>query len=269
MANNRRNGEWAEYFIYNVEFLPLSAGSGNVFSDGEIRIDTDSEFEFVKTMYQPATGRFRVQYRDDTSGRFLQKGSQDIRTIGGTALIISGLGSPTPPGFVPFIWPRPYRIASSTTMTVSAADFSNTSYNARISFHGNKVRPGRAPWDQEFRAIVPYVYSLSSSGSVTVGANQTLSTSIVTDKDSAFLVQKIVGARSGECLVSIKDGAKDRHWQNIPTHFDNLVGSGSFPNVLPSPRYIARGATITVTIQDLSGASNSVEINFVGVKLYA
>lgn len=264
----KRENEWVEYFIYNAEFLPLAAGTGVTFIDTEVRIDSDSDFEFVKTMFRPTSGRFRVKYRDDTSGRFLQKGSQDIRTIGGTALYTIAPGNPTPPGFVPFIWPTPYRIPSATTFTVQAADFSGIANDTRLSFHGSKVRAGTSPWEREYRAIVPYVYSLSSSGTVSVAASQTLSTSIATDNDAPFLVQKIVGARTGEALVTIKDGARDRQWMNTAVHFDNLVGSGNFPNVLPSPRYIKRGSTISIIIQDLSGAANTVEINFVGVKLY-
>lgn len=268
MKSPKRENEWAEYFVYSAEFLPLTGGTGVTFTDTEMRIDSDSDFEFVKTMYQPTTARFRVKYRDDTSGRYLQKGSQDIRTIGGTSLYTIAPGNPTPPGFLPFIWPKPYRISSATTLTVQASDFSGLSVNTRLSFHGNKIRSGQAPWDREYRAIVPYVYSISSSGTVSVAASQTLSTSIATDNDAPFLIQKIVGARTGPALVTMKDGARDRQWMNIAVHFDNLVGSGHYPNVLPSPRYIARGSVISITIQDLSAAANTVEINFVGVKLY-
>lgn len=260
--------EWKEYYVYNTEFLPLAAGNGTVFTDNEVRIDTDAEFEFCKTIFRPTTGRFRVKYRDDTSGRFLQKASQDIRTIAGTSIYTMAPGAPQVPGFVSFVWPKPYRIIASTTFGVSASDFSGLSYNVRLAFHGNKVRQGRAPWDKEFRAVIPYVYSIGTTGTVSIAANGTVSTSIPTDLDAPFLVQKIVGSRTGSCLVTIKDGARDRQWMNIACEFDNLVGGGHYPNILPSPRYVDRGSVVALTLQDLSGAANNVEINLVGIKLY-
>lgn len=260
--------EWKEYYVYNAEFLPLAAGTGVTFSDVEMRIDTDSDFEFIKTMFRPTTGRFRVRYRDDTSGRFLQKASQDIRTIGGTAFYSMAPGGPTPPGFTPFVWPKPYQISKAATLTIQAADFSGLSYNVRMAFHGNKVRPGAAPWDGKWKAAIPYVYSLSTTGTVTIAANGTTSVSIPTDSDAPFLCQKMTGARTGSCLVTMRDGSRDRQWMNIPCEFDNLLGNGMWPNVFPSPRFVDRGSVVAVTLQDLSGASNTVEINLIGIKLY-
>lgn len=259
---------WREYYCYSALFTALPGGTGVTFTDVEIRIDTDSDFEFVKTIFQPTTGRARVRYRDDTNGRFLQKGTQDIRTIGGTALYSMAPGSPTPPGFIPFIWPMPYTIPAATTFTVSAADFSGLSYNFHVTFHGNKIRQGDSPWDKKWRAKIPYVYPLSNTGTVAIGANGSASASIATDNDAHFLVQKITGTRTGACLVTIKDGARDRQWMDSPVNFDNLVGNGHFPNILPSPRFIARGSVIAYTFTDLSGLANQAEVNLEGVKLY-
>ncbi len=259
---------WKEYYIYSAEFLPLAAGTGVTFTDVEMRLDTDADFEFIKTIFQPVTARYRVRYRDDTSGRFLQKASQDIRTIGGTSIYSMAPGNPTPPGFKPFIWPKPYRIAAATTLTVQAADFSGLSYNTRLSFHGNKIRQGVAPW-AEYKSFIPFIYPIGTTGIVTVAANSTVSVSIPTDMDSPFLAQMLTGSRTGQCLITIRDGARDRQWMNISQGFDNLVGNGHFPNVFPSPRFIPNGAVIAITIQDLSGVQNTVELNVEGIKLYA
>jgi len=260
---------YREYFIYNALFTALPAGTGVTFTDIEVRIDTDSDFEFVKTIHQPVTARARIRYRDDTNGRFLMKGSQDIRTISGTALYSMAPGGPTPPGFVPFIWPKPYVIPAATTFTVSAADFSGLSYDMRVSFHGSKLRQGVAPWNKKWRAMVPYVYPMSTTGTVVLTANGSGSASIATDNDADFMVHKITGARTGACLVTIKDQARDRQWMDTPVHFDNLIGNGHYPNILPSPRFIPRGSVVSYSFTDLSGASNTVEINIEGVKLYA
>lgn len=261
---------YPEYYIYSSLFSPLPAGNGLTYVDNEIRIDSDSDFEFIKTIYQPTTARARIRYRDDTTGRYLMKGSMDIRTIGGTALYSMAPGSPTPPGFLPFIWPLPYKIPAATTFTVSAADFSGLSYNMYTSFHGSKHRSGIAPWDRKWRAKIPFVYPLTgvSPYIVAIAANGSASASIPTDNDAHFIVQKITGTRTGPCLVTIKDGDRDRQWMDSAVHFDNLVGNGHFPNILPSPRFIPRGAVVAYTFTDLSGFANTVEINLEGVKLY-
>ncbi len=259
---------WKEFYSYGIVFTDLPGGDGTSFTDTEIRIDTDSDFEFIKTLFHPITSRVRIRYRDDTNGRFLQKGSQDIRTIGGGAFFSMAPGTPVAVGFLPFIWPRPYIISAATTFTVQASDFSGLTSTFRLAFHGSKIRPGKAPWDTKYRAMIPYVYPLNNSGTVTIPANGSVSVSIPTDRDSHFLVHKLVGTRTGACTLIIKDAARDRQWMNTAIHFDNMIGNGHFPNILPSPRFIPRGSVISFTFTDLSGSDNVVELNVIGVKLY-
>jgi len=266
---------WKESYTYSTKFTALAPGTGVAFTDNEIRIDTDADFEFIKTMYFPGFARARVRYRDDTNGRFLMKATEDIRTIGGRSIaglqdgsVIQGVDR-SPNSFIPFIWARPYIISGATSFTVSAADFANlAAYDFYLSFHGSKIRPGKAPWDKEWGAVVPYTYPIDVSGLISVSANSTFSAGIPTDADSHFLVYKITGSRTGQALVTIKDSARDRQWMDSPVHIDNMVGCGMFPNILPSPRFIERRSVIAVTVQDFSGATNSIEMNFHGVKLY-
>lgn len=261
---------WEEYYAYDTVFTNLAGGSGNVFTDNEIRIDPDSDFKFMKTMHQPVSARVRVRYRDDTTGRYLMKGTQDLRLISGHAIYSMSPGNPTPPGFVPFIWSRPYVIPGGTTFTVSAADYSGLTTTPYITFHGTKIRSGVAPWDRQYRAKVPMVYPISTaaSGTVTIGANGSFPAAIVTDNDAHFVVYKIVGSRIGPCTIGIKDSATGKQWMNQEVHFDNFVGNGHYPHILSSPRFIPRGNTISINLTDLSGAANTVEVNLIGVKLY-
>lgn len=174
--------------------------------------------------------------------------------------------------FVPFVWPRPYIIAGATTFTVSAADNSGASNTIYMAFHGSKLRPGKAPWDRQYRAMIPYVYPLNVQGTVpgtvVIAANGNVAFSVPTDKDGSFLCMKLVGQRTGAALVTIKDGGRDRQWMDSATHIDNIVGNAMFPNILPSPRYCEKGAVISGSIQDLSGLQNTCEIDFVGIKIY-
>lgn len=263
---------WKEYYIFTAPFSNLTAlTTGATFTDLAVRIDSDADFEFIKTIFYPVTTRVRVQYRDDSIGRFLMKGSMDLRTIGGTALYTMAPGPQIAPGFLPYIWPVPYVISAATLFTVSAADYSGLGGSPYINFHGSKLRKGDAPWKaKKWKAKIPYTYPINDSNPpvVSVPANGIVSQAIPTDIDSHFIVHKITGNRTGNCLITIKDGARDRQWMDTAIPFDNLVGNGQFPNILPSFRFIPRGAVIVVTIQDLSGAANQVEINFTGVKLY-
>lgn len=256
---------WKEYFAYNTNYSPLAAGDGTnaVFTDNSIRIDPDSDFEFRSTIHTATSDNFRLKYTDDSAGRTLTKGHQHAETISG-----SSFTTLTSNAFLPFVWPAPYAIAAATTFTVSAADFSTASNTIRLTFHGAKRRPGRAPWEKKYRALIPYVYPMDISGTKEVPANGTTTAAIQTDRDSAFQVLQLSGWSDGPCTVTIKDSARDSQWMNEAIHFNNIVGNSQFPHILPAPRFVYPGAVLTVSLTDLSGSSNTVELNFIGRKLY-
>lgn len=283
---------YREFYIYSTSFLTLPAGTpgaNNSFTPNEIHIDSDSAFEFIKTIHRvtisatPATNiiapanQFRLKYIDDAAGRNLMKASEYGTTISSTATALTlPNGAIIDNAFMPFIWPRPYVIGASTTLSVLAADDSGIAYNLYLSFHGNKVRPGIAPWKRKkYKSFMPYVYPIANvsntsnpiAGTLIVAANNTVSSPIATDIDSDFLVLKITGRRTGGALVTIKDG-NDRQWMDSPMHIDNLIGNGAFPNILPAPRFIERGSVISAMIQDISNVSNTIEMQFIGLKLY-
>jgi hypothetical protein len=137
----------------------------------------------------------------------------------------------------------------------------------RLAFHGAKIRSGAAPWQRQFRAAVPFVYGFTN-GAATVAASGTSSQNIEVDIDSHFLVQKIVGIRDSAALVTIGENARGMNWMNTAIEFDNLVGNGAFPNILPAPRFIRRGSVVTVNLQNLSGLPNTINISLIGTKLY-
>jgi hypothetical protein len=169
--------------------------------------------------------------------------------------------------FIPFIWPRPYVISAGTTFTVETADHSNAANTLYLAFHGSKVRPGQAPWDKRFRAVVPFEYGFEG-GSVSIAANATRNVSISVDIDSHFIVQKLVAIRTGDALVSANEGARGREWTNTAIHIDNLCGNGAFPNIMLANRFIFKGSVVNFNIQNLLGIANVINIGMVGVKLY-
>lgn len=265
---------WDEFYVYSLTFASLAVGSGLSYIDGELRIDSDADFKFMKTMYHSTNDNASaiVKYKDDSSGRYLIKSGVSLRTIGGRSLALDNSGAYD---FRPFVWPVPYIIRRATTFNVQIANshgvITPTIY---LSFHGGKLRPGLAPWKRPGYRKMPYVYPLSRNlttipeGSVQVAANQTVQASISTDKDSDFVVKKLTGSATGAALITIQDAGRDRQWMNTPVHIRNLIGSGAFPNVLAAPRFVARGSVISITIQDLSGAVNNIEFNLIGEKLF-
>jgi len=254
---------WKEYFINTFSKSLTAQSSGTLVDTQVIRIDSDADFEFNKTTFVATNDRINLRYRDDSVGRYLTKEPMDIKMVAGRNTLPMGLSN----SFIPFIWPRPYVISAGTTLSVEMGDFSNAANTLYLAFHGAKIRPGVAPWDRKFRAMVPFVYSFSG-GSVSVAANATQNMTIPTDIDAHFVVQKITGIRTGDALVSVNEGARGRDWSNAPIHIDNLCGNGAFPNILLANRFIYKGSVVNFNIQNLLGTTNVINIALVGVKCY-
>lgn len=267
---------YKEYFIYSFEDTAglngMAGGTGVVFDDVTVKIDSDADFEIMKRIHAATDDRIRVKYQDDSYGRQFQNASLDLRGVSGTVLKATGafdvnLGESLN-NFMPYILPRPYLVRAGTTYTASYADFSGAANSIRESFHGAKVRQGKAPWDQEWSAKPPYDYT---TGSQVIAAGNTAIIQISVGIDAHFLVQKVVGTRTtlAPALVTIRTGGNDRQWMDKAVYFDNLVGNAQYPNILPAPRLVERGSTISITIQNLSAAeSGTYEIILSGLKLF-
>jgi len=243
---------WVEYFVYAYN-KDLTAGNGTVFEDGTIRIDSDADFEAHKQTYWATSGNVRITMRDDSMGRYLIKNPTDLRTIAGN---FAG---------TPFVLSRPLAFQAGSNIIISMADNSTMANTVRLAFQGGKRRPGVPPDKYKYRAIYPFIYSLNRQ---TVTASSTAYYNIEIDTDAHFLVQRMTGHREGNCLVSIRESARDRDWQNTATHFDNFFGNGQFPNIMFSNRFIYRGSVVTIQVQDLSGFANTIDVNLIGVKCY-
>lgn len=269
---------YKEYFIYSFENTALVLGTGIVFADTTVKMDSDADFEIIKRHHVAADNRIRVKYQDDSYGRQFQNASMDLRGVSGTILEASGVVDigQSLNNFMPYILPRPYLIRAGTTYTASYSDFSSSAFlttnSIRESFHGAKIRQGKAPWDQEWSAKPPYDYTTAPSNVPTViAAGNTAILQISIGIDAHFLVQKIVGTRTSQApaLVTIRTGGNDRQWMDKAVHFDNLVGNAQFPNILPAPRLCERGSTVSITIQNLSATvAGTYEIILSGLKLF-
>jgi hypothetical protein len=284
---------WKEFFVYRADFVgavQLPAGvanadptalAGGSFLSFPIKIQSDADFEWLKTLYTFTDPRVYARFQDDSSGRRLHRSTLDLRLAAGIGVnfaALAGLANIESTGFLPFIEPGPYTIAAGSTFTIDAADFSGLANTVRIAFHGNKVRPGYAPWERDehgaprgYRARVPFKLVLPVDGqTMAVNANQTVNLAAPMDMEGDFLVHRVTGLHTGSALVQLQDGSgRDRFWSDAAVDFASLVGNGLYPMILPSPRFVYRGSSIQAQIQDTSGATNRLKLIFHGEKLYA
>lgn len=257
---------WKEYYVYNIENTALALGTGAAFTESTLRTDTDADFELIKRTHVATNNKILVKFKDDAYGRLYQNSAMDIRDISGAPVSDITVGSSAQhKGMIPFILPRPVLIRAATTFTAEFSDFSGFANSIRLAMHGAKIRAGKAPWEESWRATPSFDYT---TGLVSIGANQTASINISVNIDAHFLIRKITSTRDGAALITVKDGATDRQWMNTAVHIDNFAGNAQFPNILAAPRFIFKGSVINVTIQDLSGAANQIRMNFHGEKLF-
>jgi len=257
---------WKEYFVYNLDATSLTASLGTLFEETVIRMDSDADFEAMKFHHIATDSRIFVRLKDDAYGRQLQNTGLDLRSISGTILFASGVVDVGvhPNNFLPAIFPRPFLVRAATTLTADFADFSGAANSVRLSVHGAKLRTGKAPWDEKWKATPPFLYG----GGAVLAADGASSFNISVNIDSHFLCRKITATRDGAALINITDTATDRAWMDRPMHIDNFAGNGQFPNILSAPRFVYRGSVINVTVSDLSGLPNTIRIVFHGEKLF-
>lgn len=260
-------GYWQEYYSYSFEALTLPAGSPGTLTAIVTRLDTDADFIDYAHTHVATNQNIQCLMSDDAYGRFLQNTTNlDIRTCSAPPLA-GGQGGIMTNGIKPYYLPKPYYMVGGNTFTWQFADNANNGTNSiRLTMHGAKLRPGRAPWEvQQWAAEIPFFYVATAA----IGANATASFAINVGTDAHFVVEQLLATRDGAALVSIKDAGSDRQWMDKSVHIDNLFGNSQYPHELPAPRFIARGSVIAITVQDLSGATNNVRAVMVGRKLYS
>lgn len=256
---------WKETFVYAIQDLAIPAGTGIQYTDNIVKVDSDSTFLMTKRVHVATDSRILMGTRDDNTGRNHQNTPYDLRTASGTP--ISGI---TPNGFMPFILSSPITIPPSSTLTFSYSDFSGAPNTLYYALHGLKVKRGESPWDKvKIKRKIGFDYV----GNVVVGANQVSTINVNINMDSFFIVNKMMCTRTGAAAVYIRDsgswGGTDTAWMNAPCHIDTIFGNSQFPNMLPVGKFLNKGSVVSITIQDLTGAPNTVRVTLHGVKIFA
>lgn len=260
---------WQEWFAYGM-LNTLPAGVGTIFTPNAppLRIDSNSDFLWMKNLYGATNAQIRVRFEDKRLNRQLT--TTDI-ALGTIASNFAGS---------PFIIPPPYYLLTAGSMfTLAASDASGIANILRFVMHGAKLRAGIAPWEQSqgiwktYRRREPFVYN---SGLQAVAANATLSFTIAIENDAPFLVQKMTGEHDGAVgalLLDIKDTTStENNWMNIPVPFETIFGTGQLPNVMYSYRHVggaSQVAIITINVQNTTALAVNFEISLGGLKLFA
>ena len=128
-------GATKDFFVYSVDFLPLTASV--VSQAGDIQIQADSHFMIMAGVREVrdttnatviAAPPELVRILDAGSGRELNNQELPIDNLFGTAQL-------------PSYWPYPKIIKASSTLTTFLTNLEATDRNARISYLGFKIFP--------------------------------------------------------------------------------------------------------------------------------
>lgn len=74
-------------------------------------------------------------------------------------------------------------------------------------------------------------------------------------------------ATSASYQLQIFDGASQRPFNDQLTHSANIVGTAQNPSPVLTPFVFSKQGQIQVSIQDLSGSNNTINLAFIGVEL--
>ncbi len=266
----------------------LPAGAGLIFAPNAppVRIDTQADFLWMKSLYGATNANIRMTFQDSRLGRQFTTAPIILRSIA------SNFAGTPYPLTSPF-----HLITAGSNYIISGADASGAINVLRFVMQGARLRAGLASWEaapgrwKSYKKEEPYVYNLPGTpgnppGVTTVPALQTLSSSITIENDAPFLIQNMTGEHNGALgglLVDIRDStADDQAWSNIPVPFETIFGNGQFPNILcglsnedrkdRGPYRVVGGkgspATLTMNVQNLTAGIINYEVAFGGLKLF-
>lgn len=257
---------FSEYYIYNQNFT-LTGGTGVLYTMSSLLINDNADFVLKRTSHIATSNVVNLKLKDLSTGRFLFKTQEDLRTISGTSL-----NSITANGFLPYNWPIPYQINKSKQVETHISDASGIGNTVRLAFHGDAVyenNPYKEYNPTDKQSIMPYVYETNTIVPASA-LNATAEYNLQINNDADFVCTKITGLCTDVGLVEIKTYSTGiaSYWQNIPTHTNNLFGNSQFPNMLTSPRYIKRNTSISVVFTSLIAGANSLTLQFHGYKKF-
>ena len=113
---------------------------------------------------------------------------------------------------------------------------------------------------------VPFDYAFTTA--VLTANQQGLQDPLVFDFDADFEWVWTVASSTGIFSVLITDRTANRQLANNPINGENFAGTAQLPFPLVEPYLFARATTALATLNDRSGAGNTVQLVFRGFKLF-
>ena len=117
------------------------------------------------------------------------------------------------------------------------------------------------------QAFDPGLFFVYEMGPLALTANQVTTNNSVQILDRSFRLMMMTAISTGPFAIQILDSRNKRPFSNQLVHSSNLFGTGQNPFPLLTPFVFERRGSILANITDLSGANNSIRIDFIGVEL--
>ena len=201
------------------------------------------------------TQPFKINITNAFTGESLFTTNADVR-------IITGDGKNT------FVCPKPviFRKTESIELKVnnigtSAGDIDIVLIGYR-DLHGKQFYPEKLPeakYKFERFYVLPFNFILN--------ANQTLSDIKSISKEFDFQWEIFNSYSTGPYTLQVRDGFVNEDFFEGNVRGDLITGNGQYPFYLPIPYTFKGGTNIKVTAVDISGASNTIQIVFIGYKI--
>jgi hypothetical protein len=147
--------------------------------------------------------------------------------------------------------------------------------------NSNATSAGAFAYDQlppalKGRAMDPFIYNCEI---LAIPASSSSTGTVSINNDADFLIVSIVGvvtdANNANPLtnvpatVLITDNGSGRAISNIPTAYNNAIGTTLMPYYLDYPKYLARSTTLSVQYNSLEAVIRNVRIAFRGFKIFS
>lgn len=120
-----------------------------------------------------------------------------------------------------------------------------------------------------------FIYSAVFNTLAANAVNQ--NTNVPIDNDADFVIRYInlasfsavgVPVASPDYLLQLMDTGSGRNLQNQAQHVANVCGTAQRPGILPEPKLIHGGGTLSVLLTNLTAVAARVDISFIGLKLF-
>jgi hypothetical protein len=264
-------------FAAGEQTLALTAGQINI-SDSLV---IDSTFDFYAlgraAIWSPAAsgGQGKIQLKIDRELQFAGAGGGND-SVG---CYLSTIGT----GRFPQYLAAPLLIRGKSTFVAIAGDFQTVAaaLTLRTLHFGYIVRKDPVVTKRWYASRTPWRYmadfTVEGPLLAALGANKTQQIPVPIDPDGDFEVKKLIIVSDGEAKLQVKNADTRAEWFHRAVHVWLLGGTtidadppaGAWPFLLPDecPEFIAARGALSVTAQDLSGASNRMQVIFEGDKL--